>query len=69
MKELMALLKEQVVAQRSDAVECIGLIRRLGGPVADLQVACHPLNPRVCTRSALLMHNHCCHGRRRRHFV
>lgn len=36
--ELMALLKERVMAQASDAVECIGLIRRLGGPVADLQV-------------------------------
>mmetsp|Transcript_7242 Transcript_7242/g.21340 ORF Transcript_7242/g.21340 Transcript_7242/m.21340 type:complete len:777 (-) Transcript_7242:454-2784(-) len=36
-KELTALLKEQVVAQRPAAVECIGLIRRLGGPVADLQ--------------------------------
>jgi len=37
-KELTALLKEEVVAQRPAAVECIGLIRRLGGPVADLQV-------------------------------
>lgn len=25
------------MAQSDDAVECIGLIRRLGGPVADLQ--------------------------------
>jgi hypothetical protein len=37
-RELMALLKERVMAQAHDAVECIGLIRRLGGPVADLQV-------------------------------
>lgn len=36
-KELTALLKERVMAQSDDAVECIGLIRRLGGPVADLQ--------------------------------
>lgn len=68
-KELMALLKEQVVAQRPDAVECIGLIRRLGGPVADLQVACQSLNPRVYARSALLVRSHCCHGCRGGHPV
>lgn len=37
-RELTALLKERVMAQSDDAAECIGLIRRLGGPVADLQV-------------------------------
>ncbi len=37
-KDLTALLKGRVMAQSDDAVECIGLIRRLGGPVADLQV-------------------------------
>jgi len=49
-KELTALLKERVMAQAADAVECIGLIRRLSGPVADLQVSdtahgAHPVDP------------------------
>lgn len=37
-KEMTATLKAKVVAHSPAAVECIGLIRRLGGPVADLQV-------------------------------
>ena len=41
-RELTALLKERVMAQSHDAAECIGLIRRLGGPVADLQVPALP---------------------------
>lgn len=36
-KEIDATLKAKVVAHSPAAVECIGLIRRLGGPVADLQ--------------------------------
>jgi hypothetical protein len=43
-RELTALLKERVMAQSDDAAECIGLIRRLGGPVADLQVPAWPLD-------------------------
>jgi hypothetical protein len=42
-RELTALLKERVMAQSDDAAECIGLIRRLGGPVADLQVPTLPV--------------------------
>lgn len=37
-KEMTATLKAKVVAHSPAAVECIAVIRRLGGPVADLQV-------------------------------
>ena len=53
-RELTALLKERVMAQSHDAAECIGLIRRLGGPVADLQVLSLPIVPLRCQQQAMV---------------
>lgn len=61
LRELTALLKERVMAQSHDAAECIGLIRRLGGPVADLQVPACPPGP--WTASHMLVPKPACGSR------